>query len=378
MKITIAMDSFKGTLSARESCECVADALPEGFCATLVPLSDGGEGICDILSAQSGFHYVKCPSADVYGTARTGRYLVSKNSAFIESALSCGITQTVPGRKSPLLTTTLGVGLEILDALEAGCKSIYVFVGGTAVNDLGTGMARALGYRFTDAYGNETCLSGDSVGATAFIDTRNAMPIPPNVHIYAPTDVTNPLCGENGASMVYSMQKGASYEEAVMLDGALRHMASLIKQTLKADVSKIPGAGAGGGLGGGLIAFCGACVTSGFDVISKFLSLEKAIIASDAVITGEGKTDAQTAFGKLPAHVAQLAARHGKACYIISGRVTKDVKARGMPGVSGFYEAAGDDVPDAKALSQSQMLLRKGAKRMFDDIAAKEKIRKTD
>ena len=136
MKITIAMDSFKGTLSARESCECIADALPDGFFATLVPLSDGGEGICDVLSAQSGFYYVNCPSADVYGNARTGRYLVSNDSAFIESALSCGITQTVTCRQSPLITTTCGFGLEILHALKNGCKSIYVFVGGNAVNDL--------------------------------------------------------------------------------------------------------------------------------------------------------------------------------------------------------------------------------------------------
>ena len=323
MNVLIAPDSFKDCLEAAE----VAGYLAEGVRRVIpdavirsVPLADGGEGFVQtMLSALGGervtiqvFDPLRRPVLASYGILPDG-------TAVIEMAAASGIELLTRDERNPMRTTTYGTGQLMADAMKKACPKIIIGIGGSATNDGGMGMARALGYRFVDQEGNKVSWGGSSLADVAQIDLSDVNPLLAQTEILVACDVNNPLIGPRGASAVYGPQKGATPEMVAMLDRNLAHFAAIILRDLKVDVLSLPGSGAAGGLGAGLVAFAGARLQAGFDIVKEQTALEEAVRQADIVLTGEGKIDRQTKQGKTPWGVAQLALKHGKPLIAFAG-----------------------------------------------------------
>lgn len=327
MRIVIAPDSFKGSLSAAG----VAAALRRGIAdvwaeveIVCTPVADGGEGTVEALVTATSGRFVETRVTGPTGRPVPARWgiLGDGETAVIEVAAASGLVLAPPGERNPLTATSRGTGELVRAALDAGCRRIIVGLGGSATNDGGAGMAQALGARFFDRAGRELPPGGAALANLARIDVSGLDPRLAGVEVIGATDVTNPLLGPTGASAVFGPQKGASPADVRTLEAALTRWAEILEDQLNLEPARVrdmPGAGAAGGLGAGLAAFCGATLRAGADVVFEAVALERHVKDAALVITGEGKLDEQTAFGKAPAAVARLAKRYGKPVIAVAG-----------------------------------------------------------
>ena len=323
MKIVIASDSFKGSLSSIE----VADNLETGIRRIYpeadilkLPVADGGEGTVETLVTGMGGRLVDAEVVGPSGNLINSSFgILPGGEAIIEMAAASGLTLVKDGKLDPMNTTTYGTGQLILKALEMGCKRLYIGIGGSATNDGGVGMAQALGVSFKDLNGIELAFGGGALKNLETIDITGKTELLDGAEIIIMSDVTNPLCGVTGASRVYGPQKGADPEMVVALDRNLHRYAEKIKGSLGIDVLDMPGSGAAGGLGAGLVAFCNGRLERGIEMILDILKFEEKLVGADLVITGEVRIDSQSAYGKVPSGVARRAVAKGVPVIAVAG-----------------------------------------------------------
>jgi glycerate kinase len=330
MKIVIAPDSYKESLSALE----VATAIERGFREIFpsaeyikIPVADGGEGTVEAMVAATNGRIVKVAVKGPLGEQAEGFYGISgdEQSAFIEMAAASGLEMVPPAKRDPLITTSWGTGELIRHALDAGVKHIIIGIGGSATNDGGAGMVQALGAKLLDEQDRQIAPGGAALESLARIDLRDLDKRLAGCRIEVACDVTNPLTGEAGASAVFGPQKGATPEMIARLDKALAHYAEIIARDLDIDVLNLAGGGAAGGMGAALYAFCGAELRQGIEIVTDALALDKHVRGADLVITGEGRIDSQTVHGKVPVGVAKVAKRYNIPVIGIAGSLTADV-----------------------------------------------------
>ncbi|WP_318386094.1 glycerate 2-kinase [Enterobacter sp.] len=330
MKIVIAPDSYKESLSASE----VAQAIEKGFREIFpqahyvaVPVADGGEGTVEaMIAATQGSEQVARVTGPL-GTAVDARWGMSGDgkTAFIEMAAASGLALVPPELRNPLITTSRGTGELILHALDHGARNIIIGIGGSATNDGGAGMVQALGAKLCDANGTSIGYGGGSLNTLNTIDISGLDPRLKACAIRVACDVTNPLIGEKGASRIFGPQKGATEALIVELDNNLAHYASVIKKSLRVEVKDVPGSGAAGGMGAALMAFLGAELRSGIEIVTEALNLEEHVHDCTLVVTGEGRIDSQTINGKVPMGIATVAKKYHKPVIGIAGSLTHDV-----------------------------------------------------
>lgn len=361
LRILIAPDKFKGALSAREVGEAIAtglrEVLPEAK-IDIVPMADGGEGTAEVIGQALGTNWMKCKAHDPLGREIEARYgWVEKNKlAVMEMSEAAGMRRLKPSELTPETATTFGVGEMLLDAANRGANEIIIGLGGSATNDGGFGIARALGFRFLGETEIDKLL--DLVGLQR-IEKPKKLELP---KIIAAVDVKNPLLGENGATRVFGPQKGATAEQLDKLERALTKLADVAGQEFGFDYRNQPGAGAAGGLGFGLMSFCGAKVCPGFEVVAEAVGLESKIKDVDVVITGEGSLDRQTLEGKTPAGVARLARKLGKPIFAFVGRATEDRQVGEM--FDGVYQNARAEMSTEENMKRTAELLRDNARQL--------------
>lgn len=342
MKVVIAIDSLKGSLSSMEAGTAIKDgvlaAKPDAE-VIVKPLADGGEGTTDaLIEGMNGERIdltvtgpMHTPVDAYYG------YLKDTNTAVMEMASAAGITLVPDSEKNPLLATSYGVGEMINDAIQRGCRNFIIGIGGSVTNDGGIGMLKALGVRFLDENGEDAGEGGQALAKVARIDVSGMNPLLKECHIQIACDVNNPLCGENGSTYVYGPQKGVTEDMKKTLDEAMAHFARVTSETLENDYMNTPGAGAAGGLGYAFLAYTGAALTPGIELILDAVGLEEELSGADVVVTGEGRLDFQTAMGKAPVGVARLAKKYNAKVIAFAGSVTKEATACNKEGIDAFF-----------------------------------------
>ena len=328
MNVLIAPDSFKGSISSRE----VANYIEKGFKKILpqanikkVPIADGGEGTVESVIESAGGSILKAVVHDPLMRKINSFFGILDNgkTAVIEMAAASGIGLLSPEEQNPWYTTSYGTGELIKAALYEGCSNIILGIGGSATNDAGAGMLRALGVKFTDKTGNEVKHGGGFLSEISSFDVSRLDKRIKAAKIQVASDVSNPFTGITGASLVYGPQKGANEDMVFKLDKNLKHFAYLIKKILNKDIESIPGAGAAGGMGGGLLAFFDAELIPGFQLISRITGLEALIKNSHMVITGEGKIDNQTLYGKTPLGILKMAQEYKVPVIAVTGNLSE-------------------------------------------------------
>ncbi|MDR3790069.1 MAG: glycerate kinase [Dorea sp.] len=342
MKVVIAIDSLKGSLSSMEAGMAIKDGIlaakPDAE-VIVKPLADGGEGTTDaLIEGMNGERIdltvtgpMHTPVGAYYG------YLKDTNTAVMEMASAAGITLVPDSEKNPLLATSYGVGAMINDAIQRGCRNFIIGIGGSVTNDGGIGMLKALGVRFLDENGEDAGEGGQALAKVARIDVSGMNPLLKECHIQVACDVNNPLCGENGSTYVYGPQKGVTEDMKKTLDEAMAHFARVTSETLENDYMNTPGAGAAGGLGYAFLAYTGAALTPGIELILDAVGLEEELSGADVVVTGEGRLDFQTAMGKAPVGVARLAKKYNAKVIAFAGSVTKEATACNKEGIDAFF-----------------------------------------
>lgn len=354
MKIVIAPDSFKESMTALEAAEAIESAFKIAFPDAdyeKVPMADGGEGTVQSIIDTTGGALKKLSVSGPLGKKTEAFYGLSgdKKMAIIEMAASSGLDKLSVEERNPLKTTTTGFGELISDALDEGVKEIIIGLGGSATNDGGAGMIMSLGAQLLDSKNKAIQPTGAGIKDLAKIDLKNLDPRLKEVKIRVACDVDNPLTGTNGAAYIYGPQKGASPEEVEELDQYLTHYAEIIKKDLDKDVDKIEGAGAAGGLGAAFIAFLDADLERGGDLIVDILDLERKIQDADLVITGEGGINHQTIFGKTPIVVSKIAKENNVPAIAFSGTLNR--------GFESIYEegilAAFSIIPELTSLEEA-------------------------
>ena len=343
MKVVIAIDSFKGSLSTLESGAAVKEALlevcPEAE-AEICPLADGGEGTVRAIAAAVGGELCTVTVTGPLGEPVDAEYcyIPERRTAVIEMAAAAGIALLPEERRNPLYTDTYGVGEIIRHAItEQGCRSFIIGIGGSATNDGGTGMLRALGYRFVDADGADVPRGAVGLSTLARIVDTDRLPELSQCELLVACDVTNPLCGEQGCSAVYGPQKGATPEMIADMDGWLCKYAEMTANLLGEDLRDYPGAGAAGGMGFAFVAYLGATLRSGISLVMDATGLPEKLRTADLVITGEGRLDGQSCNGKAPVGVALEAKKHGKTVIAFSGAVTDDAHLVNNYGIDAYF-----------------------------------------
>jgi len=334
MRIVIAPNAFKGSLSALDAAEAIAEgvraASPDAD-LVLVPIADGGDGTVDALvAATQGERRTLRVRGPLGDPVDAGYGLIDAGStAVIEMAKAAGLALVPPTKRDPRITTTYGVGELLEHAYDAGARHFIVGIGGSATNDGGAGMAQALGYHLLDENGHELPPGGIALKRLARIHVGGVHANWKQAEVDVACDVTNPLTGPNGASAVYGPQKGATPEMVSELDAALKQFAEIIRRDLGVDVEQLPGAGAAGGLGAGLVAFTDARLRPGAEMVMEALRLDDRLAGAGLVITGEGRLDSQTArFGKGPAAVARHARQAGIPVVAIGGSIANEAELR--------------------------------------------------
>lgn len=324
MRIVVAPDSFKESMTAAEA----AAAMARGVRAVVpdaevveIPMSDGGEGFTAAVASSLGARVRRVPTVDALGRPATGRLAVAGRTAVLEMATAAGLELIAPDERDVRRADTRGVGLMIRAALDAGAQRLLLGIGGSATNDGGAGMLAELGARFLDASGRRIGTSPDALAALASVDLRGMDPRLAGLRVEVACDVDNPLLGERGASAVFGPQKGAAPEDVEFLDSVLERWA---EASGRRELAQRPGAGAAGGLGFALLAFLGAALEPGVELVSRVVGLAEAVTGAELVLTGEGSVDAQTLAGKTPAGVARTAAARGVPTVILAGRVKPD------------------------------------------------------
>ena len=342
MKITIAIDSFKGSLTSLEAGNAIEEGIKHVFSDADVvvrPLADGGEGTVEALTCGMGGALETITVTGPHGRPVSCQYgiISDTKTAIMEMATAAGITLVSGEERNPLKTTTYGVGEMILDAIQKGCRRFIVGIGGSATNDGGVGMLQALGYDFLDADGNPIPHCGAGLKSLASISAEHVIPELAECSFKIACDVTNPLCGPLGASAIYGPQKGATPEIVQMMDGWLGSYAKLAKSVNPNADAEFPGTGAAGGLGFAFSTFTNAVLESGISIILEETRLEDYVKDADIVITGEGRLDAQTVMGKAPIGVANIAKKYGKKVLAFSGCVTEDAVLCNEHGIDAFF-----------------------------------------
>jgi glycerate 2-kinase len=364
VQILIAPQEFKGSLTARDAAEAIAGglrrALPDAI-LDLAPMADGGPGTVDaILSSKPG-HLETALVHDPVGRPIEAHWgLLDDATAVIEMAAASGLVLLTPDERDPRLTTTFGTGELIHATLDAGCRRLIIGIGGSATNDAGAGMAQALGARLLDAAGHDLPPGGAALARLARIDLSRLDPRLKECAVIAATDAVNPLVGPTGASFVYAPQKGATPQAVEELDASLRHFAEIVKRDLGVDVASLPSAGAAGGLGGGLVAFLGARIESGAELVAKAIGLAKRMERADLVFTGEGRLDAQTAYGKSVSIVARLAKERGRPVIAFAGSIEENTV---LDGLDAILPIAVGPTPEREMMEQASKLLSDAAER---------------
>lgn len=375
MKIVIAPDSFKECLSATKVAQAISEGIkrivPEAE-ITCIPVADGGEGTVDALVTATGGKIVQTPSVDAlnrpiqsfYGVLGDGKTVV------IEMAATSGIELLAPEERNPLITSTFGTGLLIKAALDAGFTEIIIGIGGSATNDGGAGMAQALGFGLFYQDGLPLDFGGGFLNKLHTIDCSKVHPILGKAKITIACDVQNPLLGPSGATTIYGPQKGATPEMLDALEENMTHFSRILYQELGINVSEIPGAGAAGGLGAGLMAFCNAEMASGFELVSKLTNLEKHIREASLVFTAEGKIDSQTIYGKTVSGVAQLGKKHQVPVIALAGIVTDDLTELYEQGITAVFAIGNQPMSLLESKARATELLADTSEQIMRTVKA--------
>lgn len=372
MKIVIANDSFKGSLEAME----VSNAIEKGIRKVIEdaeiikkPLADGGEGTVKALVTATKGTIEKAIVTDPLGNKIESFYGILGNgtTAVIEMASASGLNLVPLEKRNPMITTTYGTGELIKAALDKGCRHFIIGIGGSATNDGGVGMAQTLGVKFYDVNGCDIEYGGVALKYIDKIDI-SAMDLRiKDCDFVVACDVTNPLCGANGASYVYGPQKGATEDMVKELDENLNHLADVVKRDLNKIIKNIPGAGAAGGLGGGMIAFLNAKLQSGIDIVIEQLDLERHIKDADFVITGEGRIDSQTVNGKVPFGVAKVAKKHNVPVIAIAGSLSDDSHINHESGIDAMFSIINNpvDIRTAMESANAKIYIERATEEIF-------------
>lgn len=370
MRIVVAPDSFKESLSANEVALSIEKGIHKVFPeaeVTLIPMADGGEGTVQSLVDATGGQVIKLTVNDPLMRDIEGflGILGDKETAVIEMAAASGLDLLKEQEKDPWVTTTYGTGQLIKKALDSGSKKIIIGIGGSATNDGGAGMAEALGVKLLDSQGNQIIRGGGGLKELMAIDSSGLDPGISRAQILVACDVNNPLVGENGASQVYGPQKGADHKKVGALDENLKHFASIIKRDLDKDILEVPGSGAAGGLGGGLMAFLDAQLKPGFEIIKEIVDLEQKMKGADLVITGEGRIDFQTQFGKTPFGVAQVAGKFGIPVIALAGTLGDGHQVLYEQGIDVMFSILDRPMDLTEAKTEAPLLLKNTAERIM-------------
>lgn len=342
MKVVVAIDSFKGSLSSMEAGTAVAEGIyraDKDAEVTVRPLADGGEGTVEALTAGMNGRIESVKVTGPLGNTVEASYgiIAETKTAIIEMAAAAGITLLAEKDRNPLYTTTYGVGELMQDAMKKGCRNFIVGIGGSATNDGGVGMLQALGYGFLDAAGRQVPYGAEGLARIVKITDDRVVPELKECHFKIVCDVTNPLCGEQGCSAVFGPQKGATLSMVEEMDKWLMHYAALTKEKYPQSDRNKPGTGAAGGLGFAFLSYTNAALDSGVKIILEETKLEEHIKSADIVITGEGRLDSQTIMGKAPIGVARMAKQYGKKVLAFSGCVTEDAVLCNRHGIDAYF-----------------------------------------
>ena len=365
MNIVIATDKFKGSLSSFAVCDAMEQGLLKaspGFTITKLPLSDGGDGLADVLAYYTSAKKVVVTVSDPLLRSVQAYYLLAADgkTAFIEMAQASGLLLLQPHEYNPLQTTTFGTGELVKHALQHGVSKIVLGIGGSATNDGGIGMAAALGYRFLDEHGNELKPVGENLVRIHTIDAITKIVLA-DVAIEVACDVTNYLTGDSGAAKTYAPQKGATPEMVEQLEKGMVHFAAVVQRQLGVDIATIKGGGAAGGMGAGSVLFLNAQIRSGVELLLQYSHAEKYIAAADMVITGEGKLDVQSLHGKVVHGVAELCRKYNKPVIALCGAIDVDLEAAHTAGLTAAYSIISKPMQLEEAMSKAEALLRNTA-----------------
>lgn len=340
MKIVIAIDSFKGSLSSVQAGEAARDGIKKVYPdadVTVRPIADGGEGTVDALVEGMGGSKVQVEVTGPLGAPVIAEYGVFGTTAVMEMSAAAGITLVPAELRNPMNTTTYGVGEMIIDAVHKGCRNFIIGIGGSATNDGGIGMLQALGFGILDECGENVPMGGRGLEKIAKITTDGALPELSECTVNIACDVTNPLCGELGCSAIYGPQKGADSDMVKTMDAWLERYAALVKDVLPESDKDRPGAGAAGGIGFAFSAFLGGVLKNGIGLILSETALEDYVRGADFVITGEGRLDSQTVMGKAPSGVADIAKKYSIPVIAFSGCVTREATVCNEHGIDAFF-----------------------------------------
>lgn len=364
--VLLAPDSFKESMTAKEVCEAMERGIKKAnstISCIHLPMADGGEGTMQsLVDATNGKIYTAnvvgplgCEIKAEYGILGDGE------TGIVEMASSSGIHLVPPKERNPLITTSYGTGQLIKACLEHRVKKILIGIGGSATNDGGLGAIQALGGKFLDSKGNVLGFGGGELGKLSTIDLANLDKRLKDIKVEVACDVNNPLCGEQGASSVFGPQKGADSEMIKVLDDNLMHYAEIIREKLGVDVLNVPGAGAAGGFGAGLMAFLNGTIRKGIDVVIEYSKLEEKICHADMVWTGEGSIDFQTQFGKTPIGVAMVSKKYNKPVVALAGRVGSDIDILYDKGIDSIFSILTNVTNLEQALKSGQENIEKTA-----------------
>lgn len=360
--IVLAPDSFKESMTAKEVCEAMERGIQKAnpyITCIHVPMADGGEGTMQSLVDATGGTVHTIQVKGPLGNEVEASYGISGDgeTGVLEMASASGIHLVSPEQRNPLVTTTYGTGELIKACLDHGVSKLLIGIGGSATNDGGAGVVQALGGKLLDAEGNELPFGGGALGRLASIDLTDFDPRLVDIDVEVACDVTNPLCGPKGASHVFGPQKGATPEMIEQLDQNLRNYADVIKRQMNQDIADVPGAGAAGGLGGGLMVFLNGVLKKGIDMVIDYTGLEEKVQQADMVWTGEGGMDFQTQYGKTPLGVAMVAKKYNKPVTALAGRIGDQIEVlydKGIDSVFGIMPGAAT-LEDALAHGQENV-----------------------
>ena len=376
MYIVVAPQSLKGSLDAPGVGQAIAEGIrrvwPDAT-IRVVPVADGGEGTVQALVAATGGRVMRALVTGPLGEQVVANYGMlggdQQETAVIEMAAVAGLPLVPPDQRDPRTTTTRGVGEIMQAAMAAGARRLLIGIGGSATNDGGAGMAQALGVRLLDDQGNELPAGGAALAHLARIDATRLDRRLAALDIQVASDVTNPLCGPEGASAVYGPQKGATPDMVKELDAALAHYGDLLKRDVGADVMNTPGAGAAGGLGAGLLAFAHAQLVPGAQLVLRTLDFANTLKGAALVFTAEGRLDSQTAYGKAVGAVAQAAQAAGARVVALAGSVTADDAALTSMGIDAAFSICNGPMSPQQSMERAHALLSDAAARAVRLIA---------
>lgn len=380
MKVVVAIDSFKGSLSSMEAGTIIKKAIQDVGEADVqvFPLADGGEGTVEALTCGMGGKKVEISVTGPLGEKVIASYgIISKTkTAIMEMAEASGITLVADELRDPMNTTTYGVGEMIIDAMQKGCRTFIIGIGGSATNDGGIGMLEALGAVFYDENAKKVGPYGRDMLKVASMDYTHLHPLLKECSFRIACDVKNPLCGEQGASAVFGPQKGATPEMIRKMDEGFQRMAEITYQTFGKHTADIEGAGAAGGLGFAFLTFLGAELEPGVSLILETIHLEEAVKEADFVITGEGKLDFQTAMGKAPIGVVNLAKKYGVKVLAFSGGASDDAAECNKYGIDAYFPILQLPMTVGEAMEKrrAEMNLKSTASQVFRLIKSIDKM----